>query len=245
MMALPVGEAPASAGGGRKGSERGTMRVILLGRPGSGKGTQARRLAEGRKIPVISSGDLFRNAVAEGTPLGVRFKTYLDKGQLVPDSLVLAIIGERLEQRDCRDGFLLDGFPRTLAQAKALEHWLTRAKTPLDATLYLVVPEEDLIERARGRRFCLACGSSFHVAFHAPRTSGVCDHCGGDLVQRDDDKDDVVRARAEEYGEKTAPLLTFYKERGLLREIDGIGGLDEVQGRIARALNGPGASSKT
>lgn len=212
------------------------MRVILLGRPGSGKGTQARRLAEGRKVPVISSGDLFRNAVAEGTPLGVRFKGYLDKGQLVPDSLVLAIIGERLEQRDCREGFLLDGFPRTLAQAKALEHWLTRAKTPLDATLYLVVPDEDLIERARGRRFCLRCGSSFHVVWHAPLVADVCDKCGGDLIQRHDDRDEVVRARAEEYSEKTAPLLAFYRERKLLREINGLGGLDEVQDRIAKAL---------
>jgi adenylate kinase len=215
------------------------MRVILLGRPGSGKGTQARRLAEGKHVPVISSGDLFRQAVGEGTPLGVRFKQYLDAGQLVPDSLVLAILGERLEQRDCRPGFLLDGFPRTLGQAKALEHWLSRAKTPLDATLYLVVPEGDLIERARGRRFCLGCGSSFHVAFRAPKRDGVCDSCGGNLIQRDDDRDEVVRARAEEYGEKTAPLLSFYRERGLLREIDGMGRLEEVQARIDQALAGP------
>lgn len=219
------------------------MRVVLLGRPGSGKGTQARRISLTRHVPVISTGDLFRQSVAKGTELGLRFKKFLDAGQLVPDSLVLAMIGERLEQDDCKEGFLLDGFPRTLAQAQALEQWLQQAKTPLDATLHLQVPDDALLQRAAGRRFCMACGSSFHIVFNAPTKDGVCNQCGGKLVQRDDDREDVVRARAVEYTEKTAPLLSYYRERALLREINGMGTLEEVESRIDAALDVPGAST--
>ena len=185
------------------------MRAVLLGRPGSGKGTQARRISAQRHIPAISTGDLFRQAVSEGSPLGKRFKGYLDQGLLVPDDLVLSLISERLAAPDCRRGFLLDGFPRTIAQAEALSAWLEREGTPLDAALNLTVPDAALVERAMGRRFCAACGASYHVKFAAPKKDGICDACGGTLAQRSDDKDDVVRARVEEYTQKTAPLLGF------------------------------------
>ena len=212
------------------------MRAVLLGRPGSGKGTQARRISAQRHIPAISTGDLFRQAVSEGSPLGKRFKGYLDQGLLVPDDLVLSLISERLAAPDCRRGFLLDGFPRTIAQAEALSAWLEREGTPLDAALNLTVPDAALVERAMGRRFCAACGASYHVKFAAPKKDGICDACGGTLAQRSDDKDDVVRARVEEYTQKTAPLLGFYRERGVLLEVDGLGPLHDVAQRIDQAL---------
>jgi adenylate kinase len=212
------------------------MRAVLLGRPGSGKGTQARRISAERHIPAISTGDLFRQAVSEGTPLGKRFKGFLDQGLLVPDDLVLSLISERLAAPDCRRGFLLDGFPRTIAQAEALSAWLEREGTPLDAALNLTVPDAALVERAMGRRFCAACGASYHVKFAAPKQDGVCDACGGPLAQRSDDRDDVVRARVQEYTQKTAPLLGFYRERGVLLEVDGLGPLPDVARRIDQAL---------
>ena len=212
------------------------MRTVLLGRPGSGKGTQARRISHDRSVPAISTGDLFRRAVVEGTPVGKKFKGYLDAGLLVPDDLVLTAIAERLAEPDCAHGFLLDGFPRTIAQAEALGTWLAQAGTPLDAALNLFVPDATLIERALGRRFCLSCGASYHVRFAPPACAGICDACGGELAQRNDDKDEVVRARVGEYTEKTAPLLGFYRARKLLLEVDGLGGLLEVGERIDGAL---------
>lgn len=212
------------------------MRTVLLGRPGSGKGTQARRISQERGVPAISTGDLFRRAVADGTPVGLKFKGYLEAGLLVPDDLVLAAIAERLAEADCAHGFLLDGFPRTIAQAEALGDWLQRAGTPLDAALNLFVPDAALIERALGRRFCLRCGASFHVRFAPAKKDGICDACGGELAQRNDDKDDVVRARVGEYTAKTAPLLGFYRSRGLLLEVDGLGSLTEVAERIDGAM---------
>lgn len=222
------------------------MRAVLLGRPGSGKGTQARRISMEQHIPAISTGDLFRQAVSEGTVLGNRFKGYLDQGLLVPDDLVLSLISERLAATDCKDGFLLDGFPRTIAQAEALSDWLEREGKPLDAALNLQVPDAALVERAMGRRFCAACGASFHVKFAPPRAEGICDACGGALAQRSDDKDDVVRARVQEYTDKTAPLLGFYRARGVLLEVDGMGPLHDVAARIDSALarKASGQSSK-
>lgn len=212
------------------------MRAVLLGRPGSGKGTQARRISMEQHIPAISTGDLFRQAVSEGTELGNRFKGYLDQGLLVPDELVLSLISERLAATDCKDGFLLDGFPRTIAQAEALSDWLEREGKPLDAALNLQVPDAALVERAMGRRFCASCGASFHIKFAPPRAAGICDACGGPLAQRSDDKDDVVRARVQEYTDKTAPLLGFYRARGVLLEVDGMGPLHDVAARIDKAL---------
>lgn len=220
------------------------MRAVLLGRPGSGKGTQARRISSEQGIPAISTGDLFRQAVSEGSPLGTRFKGYLDKGMLVPDDLVLSLVSERLAQADCGQGFLLDGFPRTIAQAEALSDWLEREGKPLDAALNLQVPDAALVERAMGRRFCTSCGASFHVKFAAPKTEGVCDTCGGALAQRSDDRDDVVAARVQEYTQKTAPLLGFYRSRGVLLEVDGLGALQEVAARIDAALKSRSAQGK-
>lgn len=214
------------------------MRAVLLGRPGSGKGTQARRISAEQGIPAISTGDLFRQAVVDGTPLGTRFKGYLDQGLLVPDDLVLSLISERLAQPDCKEGFLLDGFPRTIAQAEALSDWLDKEGKPLDAALNLQVPDAALVERAMGRRFCAKCGASFHVKFAPPHQEGMCDACGGPLAQRSDDKDDVVRARVQEYTDKTAPLLGFYRSRGVLLEVDGLGALSDVAVRIDMALKG-------
>ncbi len=214
------------------------MRAVLLGRPGSGKGTQARRISQEQNIPAISTGDLFRQAVSEGTALGTKFKGFLDQGLLVPDDLVLSLVSERLAAPDCSGGFLLDGFPRTIAQAEALSDWLEREGKPLDAALNLQVPDAALVERAMGRRFCASCGASYHVKFAAPKRDGICDACGGGLAQRSDDKDDVVRARVQEYTEKTAPLLGFYRSRGVLLEVDGMGALQDVAARIDEALKG-------
>ena len=212
------------------------MRVVLLGKPGSGKGTQARRIAKAKGIPAISTGDLIRAAIAVGSPLGQKFQEYSDKGLLVPDDLVLALIEERIKQDDCSGGFLLDGFPRTIPQAEELEKWLAKAGMPLDATLNMKVPDSALIERAEGRRFCGNCGSSFHVKFAPPKQDSVCDNCGHALKQRADDRADVVMNRVGVYKEKTAPLLDFYKTRHLLRDIDGLGTPQEVGDRIESAL---------
>lgn len=215
------------------------MRVVLLGKPGSGKGTQAKQIARAGGIPSISTGDLIRSAIKGGSPLGQRFREFTDKGYLVPDELVLAIIEERLALPDCVNGFLLDGFPRTIPQAEALERWLQSRGRPLDATLNIQVPDSVLVERAVGRRFCPNDGSSFHVRFAPPRTTGVCDQCGGPLQQRPDDRADVVMARVGEYKEKTAPLLGFYQTRGVLLEVDGVGTPQEVGERIRVTLKLP------
>lgn len=212
------------------------MRVVLLGKPGSGKGTQARRIAKAKGIPQISTGDLIRAAIAAGSPLGLQFQEYADKGLLVPDDLVLALIEERLKQDDSTHGFLLDGFPRTIPQAEALAQWLIKAGMPLDAVLNMQVPDSALIERAEGRRFCGHCGSSFHVKFAPSKEDGVCDNCGHELKQRADDRADVVMNRVGVYKEKTAPLLDFYRSRQLLRDIDGLGTPQEVGDRIEVAL---------
>jgi len=213
------------------------MRLVFLGKPGSGKGTQSKFIEKEYSIPAISTGDLIRGAIKEDTPLGVEFKSYTSRGALVPDELVVAIVVERLGEEDCRDGFLLDGFPRTIPQAVALENILADQGLPLQSVLNLLVPDELLTERAHGRRFCGGCGASFHVKFAAPSVENTCDHCGlVGLHQREDDRADVVGARIEEYNTKTAPLIGFYAERDLLAEVDGVGSLVDVQNRIRGAL---------
>lgn len=216
------------------------MRLILLGKPGSGKGTQAQHIVRDEEIPQVSTGDLIRAAIAKGTELGNRFQDYTNKGELVPDELVMEMVWERLAEADCKAGFLLDGFPRTLVQAEALGGWADKHDQPIDVVLSIAVPDEILIERATGRRWCPADGSSYHVKFAPPKQADVCDECLGPLVQRDDDREEVVRTRVEEYRRKTEPLLAYYGERGRLREVDGVGSPDEVRERVREALH-PGS----
>lgn len=213
------------------------MRLILLGKPGSGKGTQARRIAEQEKIPAIATGDLIRAAIAKKTALGQEFHSYTSRGKLVPDKLVVAMVTERLAEADCRAGYLLDGFPRTVPQAEALDGILAEKKTPLDVVLNLAVPDGVLVERAVGRQSCANDGSSYHIKFAPPKIEDVCDVCGGPLIQRDDDREQVVASRLQEYTAKTAPLVDYYQKKGLLREIDGVGTLDQVWQRLSQALS--------
>ena len=213
------------------------MRLVFLGKPGSGKGTQSKYIEREYRIPAISTGDLIRAAIREDTSLGQEFKSFTSRGALVPDELVVAIVVERLGDADCGEGFLLDGFPRTIPQAEALERILKERGTPLERVLNLSVPDELLTERAEGRRFCGGCGASFHVKFAAPKVEDTCDHCGAaGLYQREDDRAEVVGARVTEYNEKTAPLIGFYESRSLLAEVDGVGSLTDVQARIRAAL---------
>ncbi len=204
------------------------MRIILLGPPGAGKGTQASRIADAFAIPHISTGDILREHVREGTPLGVEAKTYMDAGDLVPDQLVMRMVGDRLREPDAAQGFLFDGFPRTVPQAEALEHLLMEHEAPLDAVLRLAVPNEEVIARLTGRRTCSQCGRIFHVEFDPPQQEGRCDECGGELRQRDDDTEEVVRNRLDVYRAQTEPLEHFYWERGLLRDVEATGTPDEV-----------------
>lgn len=212
------------------------MRIVLLGKPGSGKGTQAKRLAGHNGVPAISTGDLIRAAIARGTELGERFKAFTTSGQLVPDELVLALVKERLEESDCARGFVLDGFPRTVPQAEALDMMLSEKGIPLTSVIHLAVPDTILVERATGRRYCPVDGSTYHVVFAPSVVNGMCDKCGVPLLQRDDDREDVVVARLREYESKTLPLLGFYWDRNLRVDVDGVGSLAEVEERIAAAL---------
>ncbi|MEX2549853.1 MAG: adenylate kinase [Nitriliruptoraceae bacterium] len=204
------------------------MRVILLGPPGAGKGTQAVRIADAYDIPHISTGDILRANVSEGTPLGAKAKRYMDDGDLVPDEVIIGMVGDRLREPDAANGFLFDGFPRTVPQAEALEALLVENETPLDATLRLSVPRDEVVRRLTGRRTCTACGRIYHLEFDPPEDESVCDDCGGELIQRDDDHEDVVRNRLDVYTAQTEPLEHFYWERGLLRDVEAVGTPDEV-----------------
>jgi adenylate kinase len=210
--------------------------MVLLGPPGAGKGTQAQQLEEELKIPQIASGDLLRLAVRNKTPLGLEAKRYMDQGALVPDDLVLKMIEERLADPDAAKGFILDGFPRTLAQAEALRAMLERNHQALDGVLALVVPDQEIIKRISGRRTCKNCGAMYHTIFDPPRNVGLCNKCNSELYQRDDDAEDTVKMRLEVYDTQTRPLLNYYQERGLLKRVDGVGSLDNVRQRIAAAV---------
>jgi adenylate kinase len=216
------------------------VRLVLLGPPGAGKGTQAKLLEHRLGAPQISTGDILRRVVQEGTPLGRKAKEFMDRGELLPDEVMIGIVEEQLNGERCRKGFLLDGFPRTVPQAIALESMLESRGTPLDCVVSLRVARELVVERLAGRRTCRSCNTMFHVKFDPPRIPDTCDRCGGDLYQRDDDHEDTIRARLDVYERETAPLHDFYRGRGLLRELDGTGSPDDV---VRRILEGRGAAA--
>jgi adenylate kinase len=212
------------------------VRLVLLGPPGAGKGTQAQALVTRYGIPQISSGDLLRAVAREDSDLGREFAGYMDRGQLVPDEFVLKLISERFRKKDARSGFILDGFPRNVSQAEALGARLDRAGLKLDKVVAVMLPDEEILERITGRRTCRNCAAMYHVVFEPPKKPGVCDKCGGELYQRDDDGEDTVRERIKVYDAMTRPLLDYYKRLGLLAEVDGKGRPDEVEKRILTVL---------
>lgn len=219
-------------------TESGKKRLmVMLGPPGAGKGTQAVRVAGRFGIPHISTGDIFRAAIKEGTEVGLKAKKYLDAGELVPDSVVTEIVAERIKRDDCTAGFLLDGFPRTLPQAEALDKILSEGGCPLTAVIDLDVDREALIERLTARRTCAECGENYNLVSKAPEKEGVCDGCGGKLYQRDDDKRETIENRLAVYEKQTAPLIQYYKGGGRLVSISGTGSMDEVFERICDALD--------
>lgn len=212
------------------------MKLVLLGPPGAGKGTQAAMLVEKFGIPQISTGDMLRAAVKEQSPMGIKAKQYMDSGALVPDAVVVGIVQERLQQDDCQSGFILDGFPRTVAQADALKASLAELGKNLDAVVSLDVDTEALVERLTGRRTCGSCGKGFHLKFDPPGADGNCSACGGELVHRDDDKEATIRNRMDVYHQQTAPLEDYYRNEGLLKSIDGMQEIPAVQQQILAAL---------
>jgi adenylate kinase len=220
------------------------MNLILLGGPGAGKGTQAKKLIEKFQIPQISTGDILRAAVKEGTEMGRKAKEYMDAGKLVPDEVVIGIIKDRLAQPDCKKGFILDGFPRTVPQAEALDKVLGSLATKIDHVVSIDVDEEALVARLTGRRTCksAACGQMYHLKFTPSKKAGICDKCGGELYQRDDDNEATVRNRLKTYNEATAPLIGYYSVKALVRPIKGEGGIDDIFNKIVGIVTGGACS---
>jgi len=208
------------------------MKLVIFGPPSAGKGTQAQKLSKQYGIPQVATGDLLRKAVADKTPLGLKIKSYLDQGKLGPDEVIVQLIKERVAKPDCKNGFLLDGFPRTMGQAKELERM-----TDIDLVLGIVVDFESLVERAVGRRTCPKCSAVYHIKFNPPMNEGICEKCGSKLIQRDDDKEETVRNRLKVYQEQTAPLVEYYRKKGKLVDIDGSGGIDAVFGQMVDATS--------
>ena len=205
------------------------MRLIFIGPPGAGKGTQARELAREWRVPQVATGDMLREAMRADTPLGREARAYYDRGALVPDDVILKMVAERFQQPDAANGFILDGFPRTIAQADGLEAMLDRLGQKLDATLYFDVSEPELVRRLTGRRLCRGCQTPYHLISAPPKRDGVCDKCGGELYQREDDSEATVRHRLEVYERQTSPLLEYYRQRGLLRSISGEGPVEKIR----------------
>lgn len=212
------------------------MKIVLLGPPGAGKGTQAKSISNKYSIPHISTGDIFRKNISENTPLGVEAKSYMDKGQLVPDEVTINMVKDRLQQADCKNGYLLDGFPRTVAQAEALNSFLNERDEQLDTALLIKVPNEFILERMTGRRVCPSCGASYHVKFNPPTNGDKCDLCGSEIIQRKDDTVETVKERLDVYEKETQPLIDYYANKQLLSEVDGTKAINEVFRGICEIL---------
>jgi adenylate kinase len=216
-----------------------SLRVVLLGPPGAGKGTQAKLLREKFEACQVSKGDILRKAVADQSPLGKEASAYIKRGDLVPDSLIVKLVAERLKEKDCAPGFILDGFPRTIPQAQSLEGILKKMGLGLQSVLLVQVPHRIIVERLAGRRTCKNCGALYHLNFNPSTRENICDRCGGELLQRDDDREETISARLKVYDNQTTPLVDYYRQRGILREIDGVGNVEDIQNRVLKALGDP------
>ncbi|MCR5338837.1 MAG: adenylate kinase [Lachnospiraceae bacterium] len=212
------------------------MKIIMLGAPGAGKGTQAKMIAEKYGIPHVSTGDIFRANLKAGTELGLEAKKYMDAGQLVPDELTVRILLDRVAQDDCKNGYVLDGFPRTIPQAEVLEEALTKLNDSVDFAINVEVPDEAIVKRMGGRRACVKCGATYHIVNIPPKTEGICDTCGSELILRDDDKPETVQKRLDVYHEQTQPLVDFYSKKGILKDVDGTKGMQEIFAEICGIL---------
>lgn len=212
------------------------MRIIMLGAPGAGKGTQAKMIADQYGIPHISTGDIFRSNIKNGTELGKKAKTYMDQGQLVPDELTCDLVVDRIAKDDAKNGYVLDGFPRTIPQAEALKAALAKRGEKIDFAIDIEVPDENIVTRMSGRRACTSCGATYHVQYNPPKKEGICDVCGKELVLRDDDKPETVRKRLEVYHSQTQPLIDYYKKDGVLAEVDGTQEISTIFSQIQKLL---------
>ena len=212
------------------------MKIIMLGAPGAGKGTQAKQIADKYSIPHISTGDIFRANIKNGTELGKKAKQYMDQGALVPDELTCDLVMDRIQQDDCKNGFVLDGFPRTIPQAEALDAALGKINEKMDSAIDVDVPDENIVNRMSGRRACLNCGATYHLISIPPKVEGICDRCGSEIVLREDDKPETVQKRLKVYHEQTQPLIDYYKNQGILKSVDGTQPMDEVFKAIVTIL---------
>ena len=212
------------------------MKIVMLGAPGAGKGTQAERIADKYQIPHISTGDIFRANIKAGTELGKKAKSYMDQGLLVPDSLTVDLLMDRISQPDCKNGYILDGFPRTIPQAESLKAALSEKGEALDFAVDVDVPDENIVARMSGRRACPKCGATYHIVYAAPKQEGICDKCGAELILRDDDKPETVLKRLGVYHEQTQPLIDYYTQAGILKEVDGTVDIDDVFAEIVKIL---------
>lgn len=212
------------------------MKIIMLGAPGAGKGTQAKKIADKYGIPHISTGDIFRANIKNGTELGKKAKTYMDQGALVPDELVVDLVVDRVAQDDAKNGYVLDGFPRTIPQAEALDKALEAISEKVDYAINVEVPDENIINRMSGRRACVACGGTYHIKYIPTKVEGICDACGGELILRDDDKPETVKKRLDVYHEQTQPLIDYYTGKGILKEVDGTQDMEDVFAAITDIL---------
>ncbi|MBR4529237.1 MAG: adenylate kinase [Lachnospiraceae bacterium] len=213
------------------------MKIIMLGAPGAGKGTQAKMIADKYALPHVSTGDIFRANLKEGTELGMKVKAYMDQGALVPDELTVEILLDRVSKDDCKNGYVLDGFPRTIPQAEVLDKELEKLGDAVDLAIDVEVPDENIVRRMSGRRACVKCGATYHVEHIPPKQEGICDRCGAELIQRDDDKPETVQKRLSVYHEQTAPLIDYYTKKGILKTVDGTQDMDAVFGAITAIID--------